>query len=72
MCIAERPQEIMPIIAKLTFKVIGDNRDYYNGKLLQWICHTYQTVISEYFDTPTENKIELTALILESEWDEEI
>ena len=71
MCLAERPQEVMPQIAKLTFRFHADTTDEetwepYDDEFLHWLCHTYQTVLSEYFRITTETQMELVVAILES------
>jgi hypothetical protein len=78
MCLAERPQEVMPEIAKLTFKFHADKTDEetwepYDDDFLQWLCHTYQIVLSEYFRITTETQMELVVVVLESatHWYEE-
>lgn len=80
MCLAERPQDIMPQIAKFTLRFhcdpSSDNNEIwepYDDDFLQWICHTYQTVLSEYFRITTETQMELVAVVLESSshWYEE-
>jgi phage/plasmid-associated DNA primase len=78
LCLAERPQEVMPQIAKLTFKFHADTTDTeswepYDDEFLQWLCHTYQTVLTEYFRTPSGSLMELVVVILEStnHWFEE-
>ena len=77
LCLAERPQEIMPQIAILTFKFHCDNDDGdwepYNDQFLYKICHTYQTVIEEFFEITSETKLELAVAVLESSthWYEE-
>lgn len=81
MCLAERPQEVMPLIAKLTFKFQVDDSDAnndnnwepYDDEFLQHLSHTYQTVLSEYFNIMTDTKMELVILVLEStnHWYEE-
>lgn len=80
ICLAERPQDVMPQIAKLTFRFHADNNDNdnenwepYDDEFLQWLCHTYQTVLSEYFCIVNENKMELLVVVLESttHWYEE-
>ncbi len=78
LCLAERPQLVMPQIAKLTFKFHADTDDCdswepYDDEFLQWLCHIYQTVISEYFRVTNENLMELVVVVLESSthWYEE-
>ena len=77
MCLAERPQDIMPQIAKLTFKfhadVTDDNWEPYDDEFLQWLCHTYQNVLSEYFTLTRQEQMELLVVVLESttHWYEE-
>lgn len=77
ICLAERPQEVMPEIAKLTFKFDTDDNENtwepYDDEFLQLLCHTYQTVLSEYFRITTEVEMELVAVVLESSnhWYEE-
>jgi phage/plasmid-associated DNA primase len=77
MCLAERPQEVMPQIAKLTFRFHADTDDNnwepYGDNFLQWLCHTYQTVLAEYFRITTETQMELVVAVLESvtHWYEE-
>lgn len=77
MCLAERPQEVMPQIAKLTFRFHADTTDDhwepYDDEFLEWLCHTYQTVLSEYFILTTQAQMELVVSVLESttHWYEE-
>lgn len=78
MCLAERPQDVMPQIAKLTFRFHADATDDntwepYDDDFLQWLCHTYQSVLSEYFRITTETQMELVVTVLESatHWYEE-
>ena len=78
MCLAERPQEVMPEIAKFTFRFHADTTDEgawepYDDEFLQWICHTYQIVLAEYFKLTTEALMELVVVVLESttHWFEE-
>jgi len=75
LCLAERPQEVMPQIAKLTFRFHADDDTWepFDEEFLQWLCHTYQTVLSEYFRITTETQMELVVAVLESSthWYEE-
>ena len=78
MCLAERPQDVMPQIAKLTFRFHADTTDEetwepYDDEFLQWVCHTYQSVLSEYFRITSDTQMELVVAILESatHWYEE-
>ena len=78
MCLAERPQEVMPQIAKLTFRFHtdahdDDNWEPYDDEFLQHLCNTYQTVLSEYFRVTTQTQMELVVAVLESatHWYEE-
>lgn len=70
ICLAERPQEVMPQIAKLTFRFHADTTDEqwepYDDEFLHWLCHTYQTVLAEYFRITTETQMELVVVVLES------
>ena len=71
MCLAERPQEVMPQIAKLTFRfqtdpTDDDNWEPYDDEFLQALCSTYQTVLSEYFRITSETQMELVVAVLES------
>lgn len=68
LCMAERPQEIMPLISKLTFKFNSESNkdDPSFTKIIQWVCHIYQTVITEYFHLTTDTNVELAAVILQS------
>ncbi|CAH6419429.1 D5 DNA Primase [uncultured virus] len=78
MCLAERPQEVMPEIAKLTFRfhtdaAADDNWEPYEDEFLQHLCNTYQTVLSEYFRITSDTQMELVVAVLESttHWYEE-
>lgn len=79
LCLAERPIEVMPQIAKLTFRfqvdptVDNDHWEPYDDDFLHLLCHTYQTVLSEYFRITAENQMELVAVVMESQthWYEE-
>lgn len=78
MCLAERPQEVMPTIANFTFRFHADpaddnNWEPYDDTFLHWICHIYQTVLGEMFAISTEQEVELVAVIMESSthWYEE-
>lgn len=78
ICLAERPQEVMPQIAKFTFRFHADTTDDdtwepYDDEFLQWLCHTYQSVLAEYFVITTDTRMELVASVLESttHWYEE-
>lgn len=71
LCLAERPQEVMPLVAKLIFRFHADTNDNenwepYEDEFLQWLCHTYQTVLSEYFRITTDTHMELSVVVLES------
>jgi len=70
ICLAERPQEVMPVIAELTFRFHADTNDDnwepYEDEFLQHLCHTYQTVLSEYFRIVTDTQMELVVVVLES------
>src|SRR3990167_7266421 len=77
LCLAEKPQDIMPQIATLTFKFHSDEDDVswepYNDYFLHRLCHVYQTVIEEFFEVTSETKLELVVVVLESSthWYEE-
>lgn len=78
MCLAERPQDLMPTIAHLTLKFHSDPNDGagwepYGDDFLQWICFTYQTVLNEQFRITSETDMEMVSLVLESSthWYEE-
>lgn len=79
LCLAERPTDVMPQIAQFTFRFHADetdNRDNwepYDDDFLQYLCHVYQTVLSENFRIISETNMELVAVILESSthWYEE-
>lgn len=78
ICLAEKSQEVMPTIAKLTFRFHADTNDVdkwepYDDEFLQWLCYTYQTVLTEYFRVTTETQMELVVVVLESSthWYEE-
>ena len=78
ICLAEKPQEAMPVISKLTFRFQIDEADDgnwepYDDDFLQWICQTYQNVILESFQIRTPTQIELVVVVMESEshWYEE-
>lgn len=78
MCLAERTQEVMPQIAKLTFRFHADTTDEdtwepYDDEFLQRLCHTYQSVLAEYFRITTDTQMELVVAVLESSthWYEE-
>jgi phage/plasmid-associated DNA primase len=79
LCLAERPSEVMPQIAKLTFRfdvdmtTETDDWEPYDDEFLQLLCHTYQTVLSDYFRITAENQIELLVVVMESvtHWFEE-
>lgn len=73
ICLAERPQDAMPLIAKFTFKyhasssnIDDDNWEPYDDEFLQWLSHTYQLVLSEYFRTSSENQMEYVVTVMES------
>jgi phage/plasmid-associated DNA primase len=70
LCLAERPADIMPLIANLIFKFQVDDNDEswepYNDTFLQSICHIYQDVIREYFRITSETQMELVVAVLES------
>lgn len=70
MCLAERPQEVMPQIAKLTFKFHAEiaeaSWEPYDDEFLYWMCHTYQTVLAECFNITTDTQMELVVVVLES------
>lgn len=78
LCLAEKPQDVMPVISKLTLKFQVDPDDSeiwepYNDDFLQWLCHTYQRVISDKFQISGHGEMELVVVVLESEnhWFEE-
>lgn len=77
LCLAERPQEVMPQIAKFTFRFHADTTDDdwepYDDEFLHWLCHTYQSVLAEYFVITTDTRMELVTTVLESSthWYEE-
>ena len=79
LCLAEKPQDIMPQVAKLTFRFHDDTQDTdehwepYDDHFLQWLAHTYQVVLSEFFRVTSETQMELMAVICESSdhWYEE-
>lgn len=77
LCLAEKPQDIMPQLGTLTFKFHSDGDDVnwepYNDYFLHRLCHIYQTVIEEFFEITSENKLELVVVVLESSthWYEE-
>ena len=78
VCLGEKPQSVMPVIADFTFRFEIDDSDDgnwepYQEDLLQCICCAYQTVIQEFFQINTETYMELAAVIMESEnhWYEE-
>ncbi|MDF0682416.1 MAG: hypothetical protein P0116_15780 [Candidatus Nitrosocosmicus sp.] len=79
MCLAEKPQEVMPLISKFTFKFHADENDGndiwepYDDEFLYWLCHTYQIVLEENFNMVNEYGLEYTAIVLESgtHWYEE-
>src|SRR3989338_4256998 len=79
ICLAERPLEVMPQIAKFTFRfqvdpnMDNDDWEPYDEEFLQQLCHTYQSVISEYFRLLAENQMELVVVVMESQthWFEE-
>jgi phage/plasmid-associated DNA primase len=62
----------MPAIAKFTLRFHadptddGDDWEPYDDAFLQWICHTYQTVLLEMFAINTEQEAELLAVVTES------
>lgn len=71
MCLAERPQDVMPTVAKFTLRFQVDPNDddtweAYDDNFLYWICHTYQTVLAELFLINTEQEVELLAVVSES------
>ena len=72
MCLAERPQEVMPLIVKLTFRFHADTVDAedkwepYDDEFLHRLCNTYQSVLSEYFRITTETQLELVVVVQES------
>jgi len=70
LCLAEKAQDMMPQIAKLTLKFHSDVEDDtwepYDDYFLQCICHTYQEVLAEYFQLITDNQLELLVLVLDS------
>lgn len=71
ICLAERAQEVMPIIANLSFRFQTDETDEYNwepydDEFLQALCSTYQEVISEFFSLTNETQMELVVTVLES------
>ena len=78
LCLAERPQEVMPTIARLLFRFQTDPNDNqnwepYDDEFLQALCSTYQTVLAEYFRITTDTQLELAVAVLESttHWYEE-
>ena len=77
ICLAERPQDIMPQVAKLTFRFHAEDNEEqwepYDDHFLHWLCHTYQLVLSEYFRITTDTQMELIATVCESQdhWFEE-
>src|SRR5436853_2234274 len=79
LCLAERPQEVMPQIAQFTFRFHADeaenreNWEPYDDDFLQYLCHVYQTVLNENFRVITETQMELVVAVLESStyWYEE-
>ena len=70
MCLAERPQDVMPEIAHFTFKFNADAADEgwepYGDDFLHWVCHIYQTALSEYFNMVNEANLELLVAVMES------
>jgi len=71
ICLSERPQDVMALIAKLTFRFHTDTTDDanwepYDDEFLQYLCHTYQTAFSEYFHITTATEMELVVVVLES------
>lgn len=78
LCLAEKTEKEMPVMAKLTFKFhqdpsIDDSWEPFDDYLLQWICYYYQMVIEENFSLKYESKMELYVVVLEtvSPWYEE-
>jgi len=72
LCLAERPQPVMPLIAEFTFKFHAgaaeeDSWEPYDDEFLHWIAHTYQCVLDEYFRLPSPTKMELVAAVSESQ-----
>lgn len=76
ICLAERPTDVMPLIADLTFRFHAEQDDQgwepYDDEFLMLLCYTYQSVIAEFFRT-SETQLELTVVTLESttHWIEE-
>ena len=71
MCLAKKPNNVMPVITKFTFRFHSnpngiDGWEPYDDHFLHWLCHTYQSVISEFFDMVSETNLELTCAVLES------
>ena len=74
LCLAEKPQEVMPQVAKFTFKFQVENSKEeeekgwvsYSDDLLMWLCFIYQNVIYENFQLQGDNMMELVCVILES------
>jgi phage/plasmid-associated DNA primase len=80
LCLAECPQECMPLVTKLTFKFHADDNEHddpswepYDNDFLHWVVHLYQVVIAESVVLTSGNFIELVSVVLESEshWYEE-
>ncbi|CAH6419118.1 Hypothetical protein HVR_LOCUS312 [uncultured virus] len=73
LCLAERPQQFMPLISKLVFKVNSEEisrnnislEELYSDQFIKSICHAYQTALSEYYNI-SNNKIEHTVVVLKS------
>jgi len=67
ICLAERSQEVMPLLIKFTFRYnfIDENQRFYDNKFLQWICYYCQQVLNENYDI-NDFQLESTVAILES------
>lgn len=76
LCLAERNQDIMPLVSNLTFKFDcgedDENWEPYDDFFLCKLCYTYQSAVEEFFQVTSETKTELVVVVLESShWFEE-
>lgn len=75
-CLAERPQETMPVIVNMTLKFKydkgADDTHYYNEIFIKEVCKVFQDTICEYYKVESETKFEVGVVVLESIrfWDE--
>lgn len=68
LCLAERPQTVIPAMEKFTFRFHADDEDWepYDDGFLMSLCQTYQTVLAEHFRLVTETQMELVVAVFES------